>query len=167
MFKLHLEKERNHRSNCQHLLDHRKSKRVPEKHLLLRYWLHQSLWVSGSQQTANFLKRWKYQTTLPASWEICMQVKKQQTGSILGKEYVKAVYCQPAYLTYTQSTPWETLAWMKHKLESGLQGEILINIDKLRYANDTTFMVESEEKLKSFLMKVKKRMKKLVKMKHW
>ena len=38
----------------------------------------QSLWLCGSQQTGKFLKRWKYQTTLPASWEICMQVKKQQ-----------------------------------------------------------------------------------------
>ena len=54
---------------------------------------------------------------LPASWEICMQVKKQQleldmeqqTGSKLGKEYVKTVYCHPAYLTYMQSTSWETL----------------------------------------------------------
>ena len=58
-----------------------------------------------------FLKRWKYQTTLLASWEICMQVKKQQlepdmeqrTGSKLGKEYIKAVYCYPAYLIYIQS----------------------------------------------------------------
>ena len=54
-----------------------------------------------------FLKRREYQTILPASWETCMQVKKQQleremeqqTGSKLGKEYVKAVYCHPAYLT--------------------------------------------------------------------
>ena len=54
-----------------------------------------------------FLKRWEYQTTLPASWEICMQVRKQQleldmaqeTGSKLGKEYIKVVYCHPAYLT--------------------------------------------------------------------
>ena len=61
-----------------------------------------------------------------------MQVKKQllepdmeqQTGSKLGKEYVKAVYCHPAYLTLMQSTPWEMLGWMKHKLESKLQGEI-------------------------------------------
>ena len=56
-----------------------------------------------------FWKRWEYQTTLPASWEICMQVKKQldmkqQTGSKSGKEYVKAVYCHPAYWTYMQST---------------------------------------------------------------
>ena len=55
-----------------------------------------------------FLKKWKYHTTWPASWEICMQVKKQQlepdmeqkAGSKLGKEYIKAVYCHPAYLTY-------------------------------------------------------------------
>ena len=58
-----------------------------------------------------FLKRWEYQTTWPASWEICMQVRKQQleldleqqTGSKQGKEYVKAVSCHPAYLTYMQS----------------------------------------------------------------
>jgi len=63
------------------------------------------------------LKRWEYQTTLPASWEICMQVKKQQleldmeqqTGSKLGKEYVKAEYCHPAYLTYMQSTSCEMM----------------------------------------------------------
>ena len=106
MFKLDFKKGRNHRSNCQHPLDHWKSKRVPEKHLL--YWLRQNLRLCGSQQTGKFFKRWEYQTTLPASWETCMQVKKQQlkldmeqqTGSKLGKEYIKAVYCHPAYLTY-------------------------------------------------------------------
>ena len=58
-----------------------------------------------------------------------MQVKKQQlepdmeqqTGSILGKEYVKAVYCHPAYLTYMQSISWKMLGWIKHKLESRLK----------------------------------------------
>ena len=58
-----------------------------------------------------FWKRWEYQTTQPSSWEIYMQVKKQQLeldmeqqiGSKSGKEYVKAVYCHPAYLTYMQS----------------------------------------------------------------
>ena len=55
-----------------------KSKRVPEKHLLLLYWLCQSLWLCGSQQTEKFFERWEYQTTWPASWEICMQVRKQQ-----------------------------------------------------------------------------------------
>ena len=48
------------------------------KYLLLLYWLCQSLWLCGSQQTENFFKRWEYQTTWPASWEICLQVKKQQ-----------------------------------------------------------------------------------------
>ena len=78
----------------------------------------------------------EYQTTLPASWEICMQVKKQQleldmeqTGSKSGKEYIKAVYCHPAYLTDMQSTSYEMLGWMKHKLESRLPGEISITSD--------------------------------------
>ena len=55
-----------------------KSKRVPEKHLFLLYWLCQSLWLCGSQQTGKFWKRWAYQTTQSASWEIYMQVRKQQ-----------------------------------------------------------------------------------------
>ena len=66
-----------------------------------------------------------------------MEVKKQhlepdmeqQTGSKLGKEYVKAVYCHPAYLTYMQSTSCEMLGWMKHKLDSRLLGEISITSD--------------------------------------
>ena len=49
------------------------------------------------------------------------QVMEQQTGSKSGKEYIKAVYCHPAYLTYMQSTAWEMPGWMKHKLESRLQ----------------------------------------------
>ena len=56
---------------------------------------------------------------------------EQQTGSKLGKEYVKAVYCHHAYLTYMQSTSWETLGWLKHKLESRFPGEILITSDSL------------------------------------
>ena len=111
--------------------------RVPEKHLLLLYWLGQSLWLCGSQQTGKFLKRWKHHTTLPAFWVICMQVKKQelepdmeqQTGSKLGEEYIKAVYCHPAYLTYMQSTSWELLDWMKHKLAARLPGEVSITSD--------------------------------------
>ena len=65
-----------------------------------------TVWITTNYR--KFLKRWEYQTTLPASWEICMQVKKQQleldleqqTGSKSGKEYVKVVYCHPIYLTY-------------------------------------------------------------------
>ena len=69
-----------------------------------------------------------------------MQVKNQQleqdmeqhTGSKLGKGYVKAVSCHPAYLTYMQSTSWEMPGWMKHKLESRLPGEIPITSDTPR-----------------------------------
>ena len=74
-----------------------------------------TVWITTN--CGKFLKIWEYQTTLPASWETCMQVKKQQlepdmeqqTGSKLGKEYVNTVYCHPAYLTYMQSTSWKTL----------------------------------------------------------
>ena len=69
----------------------------------------------------------------------------QQTGSKVGKEYVKAVYCHPAYLTYMQSISCEMPGWMKHKLESRLLGEISITSD------DTTLMAESKEELKSLL----------------
>ena len=85
-----------------------------------------------------------------------MQLKKQQleldmkqwTDSKSGNEYVKAVYCYPAYLTYMPNTSCEMPGWMKHKLESRLLGELSI-------ADDTTLMAESEEEIKSLLMKVK------------
>ena len=82
-------------------------------------------------------KKWEYKTTLPVSWETYMQVKKQQLepdmkkqiGSKLGKEYVKSVYYQPAYLTYLQSTSYKMPGWMNHKLKSGLRWEISITSD--------------------------------------
>ena len=94
-----------------------------------------------------------------------MQVKKQQlepdmeqkTGSKLGKEYVKAVYCYPANLTYMQSISCERLGCMR-------QAGIKIarrNIHNLRHADDTSLMAESEEELKSFLMKVKEESEKV------
>ena len=94
-----------------------------------------TVWITTNCR--KFWKRWEYQTTWSASWEICVQVNKeqleldmeQQTGSKLGKEYVKAVYYHPAYLTYMQSTSWEMLNWKKHKLESRLLGEISITSD--------------------------------------
>ena len=83
-----------------------------------------------------------------------MQVKKQQleldmeqqTGSKLGKEYVKAAYCHPAYLTYMQSTSREMPGWMKHKLESRLPGEVSITSDTQMIP---PLMAEIEEELKS------------------
>ena len=95
-----------------------------------------------------------------------MQVKKQQlerdmeqqTCSKLGKEYVNVVYCNPAYLTYMQSTSSEMLGWMKHKLESRLPGEISItSVMQMTLC----FMAESEEELKSLLMKVKEESEKV------
>ena len=69
-----------------------------------------------------------------------------KNSSKFGKEYIKAVYCHSAYLTYMQSTSCERPSWMKHKLESRLLGK---NINNLRYEDDTTFMAESEEEFSS------------------
>ena len=92
------------------------------------------------------------QTTLPVSWETCMQVKKQQlepdteqqTGSKLGKEYIKAVYCHSAYITNIQST------YGLDKSQAGIK-TARRNINNLRYADDTTLMAESKEELNSLL----------------
>ena len=93
--------------------------------------------LSVLSNCGKFLKKWEYQTTWPASWEIYMHVKKQQlepnmkqqTGSKLGKEYDKTVYCHPAYLTSMQSTSCKMPGWMKQKLESILPGELSITSD--------------------------------------
>ena len=92
-----------------------------------------TVWITI--KCGKFFKRWEYQTTWPASWETCMQVRKQQlelemeqTGSKWEKEYIKAVYCHLAYLTNMQRT-WETLGWRKHKLEPRLLGEISTTLD--------------------------------------
>ena len=89
-----------------------------------------------------------------------MQVKKQQleldmgqqTGSKLGKEYIKAVYCHPAYLTYAE------YIMLNAELDEAQAGIKIAgrNINNFRYADDTTLMAESEEELKSLLMKVEK-----------
>ena len=96
-----------------------------------------------------------------------MQVKKQQleldmeqqTSSKLGKEYVKPVYCHPAYLTYMQSTSWENAGLDEAQAGIKVSGR---NINNLRYTDDTTLMTESKEELKSFLMKVKEESEKIV-----
>ena len=77
---------------------------------------------------------------------------EQWTGSKLGMEQFKAVYCHPAYLISMQSTACEMLGWMNQKLELRLWGEISTTSDMY----DTTLMAESEEDIKSLLMKVKK-----------
>ena len=81
-----------------------------------------------------------------------------QTGSRSGKEYVKAVYCHSAYLTYMQSISCEMPRWKKHKLVIKIARR---NINNHRQADDTTLMAESKEELKSLLMKVKQKSEKV------
>ena len=119
-----------------------------------------TVWITIN--CGKFWKRWKYQTTLTGSWEICMQVKKQQleldmeqqTGPKSGKEYIKAVYCHPAYLTYMQSTSGEMYFIGLDEAQGGIK-TAWRNLSNLRYADDTSLMAESAEELKSLLMKVK------------
>ena len=92
------------------------------------------VWITTNWK---ILKEMGISDHLPASWETCMQVKKQQleldreqrTGSKLGKEYVKTICCHPIYLTSMQSTLCEMPGWMNHKLESRLPREISITSD--------------------------------------
>ena len=89
-----------------------KARQFQKKHLFLLYWLCQAFDCVDHNKLWKILEGMGIPTTLPASWEICMQVKKQQlelnmeqkTGSKSGNEHIKAVYCHPAYLTYMQST---------------------------------------------------------------
>ena len=116
--------------------------------------------LCGSQRTVEILTEMGISDHLPASWEICMQVKKQQleldikqwTGSKLGKEYVKTIYCHPVYFTSMQST----YMWNAGLDESQAGVKIARrNVNNLRYADGPIVMAESKEELKSLLMKVK------------
>ena len=131
----------NQRSNCQHLLDHRKSKRIPENNLLLLIDYAKAFYCGDHNKLRKFLQEMgipDYLTHLLK--KNCMQLKKQQLdlnmekqiGSKLGKKYIKAVYCHHAYLTYMQSTSCKMPGWMKHKLESRLPREISIISDMQR-----------------------------------
>ena len=127
-------KERGTRSKCQHPLE--KAREFQKTSISALLTMPKPLTVWTTTNSGKF-KRWEYQTIWPASWEICMQVRKQQleldmeqqTGSKSRKEYIRAVYCHPAYLTYMQSTSSETSGWMKHKLETRLLAEISITSD--------------------------------------
>ena len=127
--------QRNQRSNCQHswIIGKESSRKTSTSVSLTML----------NPLTVQITTNWKIPKEmgipdhLTCLLEICMQVKKQQlepdlkqqTGSKLGKEYIKAVYCHPAYLTHMQNTSCKMLGWMKHKLESRLLGEISITSD--------------------------------------
>ena len=95
-----------------------------------------TMWITTN--CGKFFKRWEYQITLPASWETWMMLvnkqqleldMKQQTGSKLRKEYIKAVYCHPVYWVYMQHISCQMLGWLNHRLESKLPGEIPTTTD--------------------------------------
>ena len=147
-----LKRQKDQRSNCQHPLDHRKSKRVPEKHLLLFYWLCQSLWLCGIQQNIpdhlTCLLRNLYagqkatvRTGLgTADW---FQIRKGvRQGCIL------SLCLFNLYAEYIMRTA---------ELEEAQAGIKIAgrNINNLSYADDTTLMADREEELESLLMKLK------------
>ena len=115
-----------------------KAREFQKKHLLLLYWLCQSVWLCGSQQTVENSSKDGNTRPPDLSLEksVCRSKSKleldmeQQTGSKSGKEYVKAVYCHLAYLTYMQNTSCKMLGWMKYTLKSRLPGEISITSDR-------------------------------------
>ena len=84
---------------------------------------------------------------------------EQQPGSKSGKEYIKAVFCHPAYLTYAEYIIWNA---RPYEAQAGIKIAVR-NINNLRYADDTTLMAESKQELKSLLMKVKEEVKTLAK----
>ena len=115
------------------------------------------VWITTNCR--KFFKRWEYQTTWPASWETCMQVRKQQleldmgqhTGSKSGTEYIKVILSPCLFNLYAEYI-------MQNAGLDEAQAGIEIagrNINNLRYADDTTLTAESEEELKGLLMKVK------------
>ena len=140
MYKLDLEKAEDPEIKLLGSLKKQESSRKTSTSALLTMPKPLVVWIT---KTGKFLKRWEYQTILPASWETCMQVKKQQsepdmepqTGSQLEKEYIKVVYGHPTYLTYMQSNA-KMPGWTKLKIAGR-------NIANLRYADETTLMAES------------------------
>ena len=129
MFKLVLEKAEEPEINCQHPLDHRKSKRVPEKiyFCFIDY--------AKAFDSVDHNKLWKILKEMGIPDHLTCLLRNLYSGQEatvrtghgttdwfhLGKEYDKAVYCHSAYLTSMQSTSCKMLGWMKHKLESRLR----------------------------------------------
>ena len=132
----------NQRSNWQHPFDHRKSKRI-QKNIYFCFIDYIKAFDCGSQQSvensssSSFSKEMGIRDhltcllrNLDAGQEATVRTGHGTTDWFkIGKEYIKAVYCYPAYLTYMQSTSWETLGWMERKSKSRLPGEISITSD--------------------------------------
>ena len=116
-----------------------------------------TVWITTN--CGKFLKWWEHQTSWPASWEICVQVKKQylepdmeqQTGSILGKEYVKALIVTLVFYVHAEDIKWNA------RLDEAHAGIKIArrNMNNVKYVDDIILMAENKEELKSLLMKVK------------
>ena len=114
-----------------------KAREFQKKHLFLLYWLRKSLLLCGSQQTVENSSRYgnTRPSYLPSEKSVCRSRSNSwnqicnNRRSKLGKEYVMAIYCHPAYLNSMQSTSCLLPGWRKHKLESRLPGEISITSD--------------------------------------
>ena len=130
-------RDRGTRDQIANMLDHQKKKRIPEKNIYFCFidyaktfdcMDHNKLWEILQEMVIpdhlTCLLR-----NLFAGKEKTELNMEQQTGSKLGKEYIRAIFCHPAYLTYVQSTSRTMLSWMKHKLKSRLPGEISIISD--------------------------------------
>ena len=117
-----------------------------------------TVWIT--RNCGKFFRRWEYQSTFPASWEICMQVKKQQleldmeqnTGCISGKKYVKAVILWPCLFSLYAEYIMRNAGLDEAQAGIKIAGR---NINNFIHADNTTFMAESKEELNSLLMKVK------------
>ena len=153
------------RSNYQHSLDCRESKGIPEKKKVCFIDCAKAFDCCGSQQTGKYFKRWEYQTTLPISWEACMQVKKQQlkldmelNWFKIGKGVQQGCVLSPNLFNFYA----EYIIWNAglDEPQAGVKTAGR-NINNLRYADDTTLMTENEEELKSLLMRVKEESEKL------
>ena len=165
MFKLDLERQRNQRSNCRHLLDNRKSKRVPEKYLLLLYWLRQSLWRGGSQL-------WKILKETGISDHLTCLLRNLYAGQEatvrtghgttdwfqIGKGVSQGCILSPCLFNLYAEFIMQNAGL--DEAEAGIKTAGR-NINNLRYADDTTLMAESKEELKSLLIKVKEEIEKV------
>ena len=131
-------RQRNQRLNCQHPLDHRKSKRIPEKNIYFCF-----IQYAKAFDCVDHNKLWKILQEMGIPHHLTIVLRNMYAGQEatvrtgqgkmdqfkLGKEYVKAACCRSAYLNYMQSTSCEIPGWIKHKLESRLPGEISITLD--------------------------------------
>ena len=124
-----------------------------------------TVWITTNY--GKFVKRWEYQTTWFASWEICMQVQKQQleldmeqqTGSTSGKEYEQGCILSPCLFNlYAEYIMWNARV---DEAQAGIKIAAGRNINNLRYADDTTLMAKNEEELKSLLLKVQEESEKV------